>query len=85
MRACFPGVTVRKAAASESHLLVELTEGRNRQVRRMFEAIGHEVVALKRVKFGGLDLGGLEPGRHREVSTREIVHACPGAPLRAVK
>jgi 23S rRNA pseudouridine2605 synthase len=76
---------LRKASARESHLLIELTEGRNRQVRRMFDAIGHEVTALKRVKLGGLDLGGLEPGGHRELSTREIVHAFPGAPLRAVE
>jgi 23S rRNA pseudouridine2605 synthase len=78
-------VTLRKASARESHLLVELKEGRNRQVRRMFDALGHEVTALKRVKLGELDLGGLAPGEHRELSPREIVHAFPGAPLRAVK
>ena len=50
----------------------------------MFDAIGHEVTALKRVKLGGLDLARLEPGQHRELSPREIVHAFPGAPLRAV-
>jgi 23S rRNA pseudouridine2605 synthase len=77
--------TVRKASARESHLLIELTEGRNRQVRRMFDAVGHEVTALKRVKLGGLDLGVLEPGRYRELSPREIVQAFPGAPLRAVR
>ena len=78
-------VTVRKTSARESHLLVELTEGKNRQVRRMFESIGHEVTALKRVKLGGLDLGGLEPGQHRELTLQETVHAFPGAPLRAVQ
>jgi 23S rRNA pseudouridine2605 synthase len=78
-------VTLRKSSARESHLLVELREGRNRQVREMFDAIGHEVTALKRLKLGGLDLGHLEPGRHRALSPREIVHAFPGAPLRAVK
>jgi len=78
-------VTVRKTSARESHLLVELTEGKNRQVRRMFEAIGHEVTALKRVKLGGLDLGRLEPGQHRELTLQETVHAFPGAPLRAVQ
>ncbi|HKF68454.1 MAG TPA: pseudouridine synthase [Vicinamibacterales bacterium] len=78
-------VTVRKTSARESHLLVELTEGKNRQVRQMFESIGHEVTALKRVKLGGLDLGGLEPGQHRELTLQETVHAFPGAPLRAVQ
>jgi 23S rRNA pseudouridine2605 synthase len=76
-------VTFRKTSARESHLLVELTEGKNRQVRRMFDAIGHEVTALKRVRLGGLDLGRLEPGQHRELTRQEIVHAFPGAPLRA--
>lgn len=85
-RAALAGrATVRKASARESHLLVELTEGKNRQVRRMFEALGHEVTALKRVRLGGLDLGGLAPGQHRELSPREIVNAFPGAPLRAVQ
>jgi 23S rRNA pseudouridine2605 synthase len=79
------GASLRKASARESHLVVELTEGKNRQVRRMFDAVGHEVTALKRVKLGGLELGGLAPGEHRELSRREIVHAFPGAPLRAVK
>jgi 23S rRNA pseudouridine2605 synthase len=78
-------VTLRKSSARESHLLVELREGRNRQVRRMFEAIGHEVTALKRLTFGGLDLGRLAPGGHRTLTPREIVHAFPGAPVRAVK
>ena len=78
-------VTVRKTSARESHLLVELTEGKNRQVRRMFESIGHEVTTLKRVKLGGLDLGRLEPGQHRELTLQETVHAFPGAPLRAVQ
>jgi 23S rRNA pseudouridine2605 synthase len=78
-------VMLRKTSARESHLLVELTEGKNRQVRRMFEGIGHEVTALKRVKLGGLELGRLEPGQHRELSPREIVQAFPGAPLRAVQ
>jgi len=78
-------VTVRKSSARESHLLVELREGRNRQVRRMFDGIGHEVTALKRLTLGGLDLSGLAPGEHRSLTTREIVHAFPGAPLRAVK
>ena len=80
-----PGrVTVRKASGRESHLLVELREGKNRQVRRMFDAIGHEVVSLKRVKFGAVDLGTLAPGAHREVDREEVMKAFPGAPQREV-
>jgi 23S rRNA pseudouridine2605 synthase len=77
-------VTLRKASARESHLLVELREGKNRQVRRMFADLGHEVSALKRVKFGPLELGALAPGVHREIPRKEIANAFPRAPLRAI-
>ena len=77
-------VTLRKASARESHLLIELREGKNRQVRRMCDHIGHEVTSLKRVQFGGLDLGALAPGKHREILHREMTKAFPGAPLREV-
>jgi 23S rRNA pseudouridine2605 synthase len=53
---------------------VELTirEGRNRQVRRMFDAIGHPVLELERVAFGPLRLGDLAPGAHRRLSDAEV-------------
>jgi pseudouridine synthase len=71
---------LRKSSARESHLIVELREGKNRQVRRMFDAIGHEVTRLKRVRLGGLELGALEPGEFREVTRAELRAAFPGAP-----
>jgi len=40
---------------------VQLTEGKNREIRRMFEATGHDVTALARVAIGALELAGLEP------------------------
>lgn len=73
---------VRKRSRRESHLLVELDEGRNREVRRLFEAAGHEVTRLKRISFGGLELGQLAPGQWREVSREELQEAFPGAPIR---
>ncbi len=68
-------VRVRKRSSRETHLIVELDEGRNREIRRLCEAVGHEVTALKRVAFGGLELGDLQPGRWREVSRQEIRRA----------
>lgn len=51
---------------------ITIHEGRNRQVRRMFEAIGHKVVRLKRVRFGELGLEGLPRGKYRHLSEKEI-------------
>jgi 23S rRNA pseudouridine2605 synthase len=73
---------IRKASSRESHLVVELGEGKNREVRRLFEAIGHEVTRLKRVRFGGLELGELAPGEWRELTRRELRAVFPSAPLR---
>jgi 23S rRNA pseudouridine2605 synthase len=54
--------------------LVEITlrEGRKRQVRRMLEAVGHQVVALERVSFGPLGLRGLAPGESRRLKPAEV-------------
>jgi 23S rRNA pseudouridine2605 synthase len=52
--------------------MVELCEGKNREIRRMFEALGSEVTALKRIAFGKLRLGSLTPGQFREVNVKEI-------------
>ena len=54
--------------------LVEVTisEGRNRQVRKMFEAVGHHVIELKRVQIGPIDLGSLKEGRIRKLNPNEV-------------
>lgn len=66
-------VTLRKASNKESHLVIELTEGKNREIRRMFEALGSGVTALKRISFGKLKLGTLMPGQFLEVTSKEIL------------
>lgn len=51
---------------------ISISEGRNRQVRKMFEAIGYEVVTLQRVAIGNLTLGNIPLGRWRHLSNAEI-------------
>ena len=70
-------VVVRKASNRETHLTVELRRGRNREVRKLFESIGHEVTRLKRVRFGGLDLGTLAPGEWKELTRTDVESAFP--------
>ena len=51
---------------------VGLREGRNREVRRMLEAVGHPVIALHRFAFGPLELGDLPRGSWRELTDAEV-------------
>lgn len=55
-----------------SDILVTIHEGRNRQVRRMFDAVGHKVLLLRRVRFGPLELGALRRGEWRELTQEEV-------------
>jgi 23S rRNA pseudouridine2605 synthase len=67
------GAKVRVVAARRDGYTVDVSihEGRNRQVRRMFEALGHPVLALTRTRFGPLRLGALAPGQVRPLTPRE--------------
>ncbi|MBE5752657.1 MAG: rRNA pseudouridine synthase [Clostridiales bacterium] len=53
---------------------ITITEGKNRQVRRMFESIGRNVEFLKRIKIGQLNVGGLDRGEVRELTQEEVFY-----------
>jgi 23S rRNA pseudouridine2605 synthase len=59
---------------------VTIHEGRKRQVRRMFERLGHPVLALKRVRIAGLILGDLREGGSRELTSGEVRSLLGGGP-----
>jgi 23S rRNA pseudouridine2605 synthase len=64
-------VTIQKRSGRESHLDVTLTEGKNREIRRLFKALGHEVIRLRRIQYGPFEIGDLPPGDWREVPITE--------------
>jgi 23S rRNA pseudouridine2605 synthase len=68
------GPTAPARARKVSPRVLELTiaEGRNRQVRRMIEAVGNEVVSLARIRFGALELGSLSAGKARRLRPPEL-------------
>ena len=72
---------IRKASGKETHLTLTLIEGKNREVRRLLEAVGHPVRSLKRVQFGGLTLDNLVPGTWRQLSADQLRAAFPDYPF----
>jgi pseudouridine synthase len=67
-----PTAPARARRLSGSRFELVLHEGRNRQVRRMVEAVGHRVKALHRSTYAGIELGRLAPGAWRELSDDEL-------------
>lgn len=65
-------MTLADPTANKAICEITIHEGRNRQVRRMFEAIGTPVVKLKRERFAFLDLGNLTPGEFRQLTKHEV-------------
>jgi 23S rRNA pseudouridine2605 synthase len=63
---------VRRLGGSSNVIELTIHEGRNRQVRRMCQAVGHPVLELERTHFGPLALDGLAPGAHRRLDEDEL-------------
>jgi 23S rRNA pseudouridine2605 synthase len=73
-------VTLIKSGEHNDWLSITIHEGRNRQVRRMCEAVSLSVVRLKRVRYGALTVGTLKPGEFRYLSDDEAQTLCAAAP-----
>lgn len=67
-------IKVLKTQPDRTELTIIIHEGRNRQVRRMFDAIEKEVVFLKRISIGDLNLGELKKGEYRFLTDEEITY-----------
>jgi 23S rRNA pseudouridine2605 synthase len=67
-----PTAPARVERVGEAEIEIVLREGRNRQVRRMVDAVGNRVVGLRRVGFGPLELGGLPKGKARRLREDEV-------------
>lgn len=65
-------VVVKDKEPGRVVLLITIKEGRNRQIRRMCEAVGLEVARLRRISIGPLRLGMLKPGSYRELTADEL-------------
>ena len=65
-------VVVKEKEPGRVVLLITIKEGRNRQIRRMCEAVGLEVARLRRISIGPLKLGMLKPGTYRELTAEEL-------------
>ena len=63
---------VRPTQAGGTAMSITIREGRNRQIRRMLEAVGHRTLRLKREAYGPLALGALRPGQWRYLTEKEI-------------
>jgi 23S rRNA pseudouridine2605 synthase len=83
-----PTARISKVGERHAWLEIRLWEGKNRQVRRMCEEVGHPVKRLRRVQFAGLDTIGLSTGRYRPLTAVEVRSlkrlAWPERPLKRV-
>jgi len=67
-----PAAPARVRRSGDRELQLTIREGRNRQVRRMIEAVGNRVESLERIRFGSLELRGLGKGESRRLSAAQV-------------
>ena len=65
-------VKIQKSSGRESHLEVVLIQGKNREIRRLFQALGHEVTRLRRIQYGPFKLDDLPSGGWREIPIEDV-------------
>jgi 23S rRNA pseudouridine2605 synthase len=65
-------VKIQKSSGRESHLEVVLIQGKNREIRRLFKAQGHEVTRLRRIQYGPFKLEDLLSGAWREIPMEDV-------------
>ncbi|MEA4869569.1 MAG: pseudouridine synthase [Christensenella sp.] len=63
---------IRPTKTGDTSFLITIHEGKNRQIRRMLEAVGHRTLRLKRERFGPLSIGEMKPGETRRLSEEEL-------------
>lgn len=63
---------IRPTSTGHTSFLITIHEGRNRQIRRMLEAVGHRTLRLRREKIGGVHIGNMKPGEWRYLTSEEI-------------
>ena len=61
-----------KWEGNRSTVQISIYEGKNRQVRKMFDAVGHKVIKLNRISFGEINLGNLKIGSWKNLSNKEV-------------
>lgn len=65
-------VRVVETMNGKTVLNIVLTDGKIRQLRRMFSTLRHKIIYLRRIRIGDVRLGNLPPGEHRHLTTREV-------------
>ena len=65
-------VKIQKNSGRESHLEVVLIQGKNREIRRLFKSLGHEVTRLRRIQYGPFKLEDLSPGAWHEMPIEDV-------------